>query len=239
MSIVVTIQGVIPPPRGDNHAWTEARIEEAPSDQGPWTQIEAITLSPVDADPLNPIPRDLTTEEATDFNLWYRVIFADADGDTTIPTTPLLNSNDEDPAFLPTIKQVGSLLHARTKNRFGVEVGTFTADTRPTHTEVEHIIWTALQNVNAALNGDVPDEWIQEASEIVALKAAMLVELSFFAEQVSTGRSPYDRYKELYDQKIAALLGAIRLTNDSNADITANSPQYSFNDHGIAGSFRW
>lgn len=89
---VVTFSGFIPPPRFDSIPWTELRIEEAPTEDGPWTQIDVQALNPVDADPADPATRSFTTELATGEGLWYRIIFADASGDTTLPTTPLLNA---------------------------------------------------------------------------------------------------------------------------------------------------
>jgi hypothetical protein len=45
--------------------WTQARIEEAPAETGPWTTIDTITLSPVDSDPTAPQARSFSTPNAT------------------------------------------------------------------------------------------------------------------------------------------------------------------------------
>lgn len=89
---VITFTGFVPPPRFDSLPWTEIRIEEAVDEAGPWTQIDTLAISPVDVDPSDPAARSFTTELASDGNLWYRIIFADVDGDVTLPTNPLLNS---------------------------------------------------------------------------------------------------------------------------------------------------
>lgn len=89
---VITFSGFVPPPRFDALAWTEVRIEEGPTEAGPWTQIDVIALLPVDADPADPASRSFTTELASDGELWYRIIFADLSGDVTLPTAPLLNA---------------------------------------------------------------------------------------------------------------------------------------------------
>ncbi|NAZ73858.1 hypothetical protein GTQ99_00235 [Kineococcus sp. T13] len=56
------------------------------------------------------------------------------------------------------------------------------------------------------------------AAELVALRAAMAVELSYFPEQIQTDSSPYDRLKELYDQGVKAALP--RVTEESGEDPT-------------------
>lgn len=80
MGIVVTLLGFTPLPR-QPPAWTQARIEEAVTADGPFTPIETIALD-LDADPLHPAARDLTTTEATLEAGWYRVTWLDAGGNT-------------------------------------------------------------------------------------------------------------------------------------------------------------
>lgn len=92
MSEVVTFSGFTPPPRYDNLPWTEVRIEESIAEGGPWTQIDTVALSPLDADPSMPAERAFTTELGTALDYWYRVIFADLSGDISQPTSPLQNT---------------------------------------------------------------------------------------------------------------------------------------------------
>lgn len=95
MSQVISFQSYSPTPRYDGLPWTEALIQEAAAADAvtaDWTTIDTITLSPVDADPENPASRDFTTQLASDTaNLWYRIVFADADGDLMLPTVPVQN----------------------------------------------------------------------------------------------------------------------------------------------------
>lgn len=94
MSQVITFTSYRPTPRYDGRPWTEAHVEEAPTALGPWTEIDAIELDPVDADPTAPATRNFTTEAASDTaGLWYRVIFYDALGDSSQPTDPVQNGN--------------------------------------------------------------------------------------------------------------------------------------------------
>lgn len=92
MAYVVTFQGYRPPPRYDDLAWTEARIDEAAAADGPWVELETITFDPVDADPTDPATRNLSTELGTALNQWYRIVFLDASGDQAQPTTAVQNT---------------------------------------------------------------------------------------------------------------------------------------------------
>jgi hypothetical protein len=107
--------------------------------------------------------------------------------------------------WAPTPDQVAQLLRARTKDSAGKEVGAWTADTRPTLVEVEGIIELAVGQLSAAIGAAVPDVCAQGAQGAAALLAAMLVELSYFPEQVRSDRSAYAEYKALYDGRVVML----------------------------------
>lgn len=101
---VITFRDFVPPARFDIPTplpWIEARIEESTASTGEaWTEIETITLDPVDPDPTAPLTRNITTEEASDTaGLWYRVVFVDADGDEAQPSQPLRNTDPAASAF--------------------------------------------------------------------------------------------------------------------------------------------
>ena len=94
MAQVITFEGFQPIARYDEIPWTQAKIEEGATEDGPWTALETIILDPVDADPSEPAYRNLTTELADDaFDLWYRITFIDGTGDQSIPTTPIQNTD--------------------------------------------------------------------------------------------------------------------------------------------------
>lgn len=95
MPEVITFLRYRPPERYDSLPWTEVRIEEAATEDGTYTQIDVIALSPLDADPADPAYRSFTTENGTAEDLWYRISFADADGDTTVPTAPIQNTTTD------------------------------------------------------------------------------------------------------------------------------------------------
>jgi hypothetical protein len=115
VSLVVSFEGYTPTARYDNTAWTEVRIEEATAAEGPWTLIDTISLSPVDADPANPATRSFTTENATADGLWYQLTFADATGDTLEPTFPVQNVASRPP--YATVDELASLLRIKASDR--------------------------------------------------------------------------------------------------------------------------
>jgi len=110
---VITFDAYRPSPRYDSLPWTEARVEEADTADGTWAQIDVFTLDPVDADPTNPAARSFTIENASDtLGLWYRVVFADASGDTLQPTQPIQNLPGSEP--YATVSELARILKIRT-----------------------------------------------------------------------------------------------------------------------------
>jgi hypothetical protein len=110
----------------------------------------------------------------------------------------------------PSILDVAALLRARTKDLNGVEVGTFTEDTRPTSTQLLTLIDRAVADVQAWLGSFPPPELAEAARMAAALETACLAELSYWPEQVQSNRSAYPEYKRLLDDKIEALREAVR-----------------------------
>lgn len=97
MGNVVSFEEQTPPARHDDVAWSEVRVQEAPAFGGPWTQIEVLELDPVDDDPSDPQERSFTSTEAGDIvGLWYRAVWADADGNVSAPTDPFQENPDFD-----------------------------------------------------------------------------------------------------------------------------------------------
>ena len=115
----------------------------------------------------------------------------------------------------PTVDQVAELLRART-NVMGSERGTFDADTRPTADQVGALITTAAQDVVAHVSSEVPAEYAPEATRLTALRAAALIEASFFPDQLDTDRSAHRQYTAMYLSGVQALAAtiprALRLT---------------------------
>jgi len=113
-------------------------------------------------------------------------------------------------SYMPSVQDVAALLRARTKDSTGVEVGTFNDDTRPTSAQAATMIDTAVNEVLVAV-GPGPPDWLGMGIKSAAtIKAAMLIELSYFPEQVQSSRSAYPEYAQLYQFEIQALQDAAR-----------------------------
>jgi hypothetical protein len=119
------------------------------------------------------------------------------------------------PSYLPTPTDVARLLRARTKDSHGQELGDWSDDTRPTAEEVSDLIDQALGPVLARIGFlEVPDadpdayaSVIPAARHLVTLGAAMLVEKSYFPEQVASDRSAYTLYQAEYADCLESLTG--------------------------------
>jgi hypothetical protein len=109
------------------------------------------------------------------------------------------------PAAWPTVDGVAALLRARTKDRNGNEVGTFSADTRPTATQVSAHIADAVQAVADELQADVPDTLYGSFAWCAKRYAACDIEKSYWPEQVASARSNYDQLWEQYLRAVEAL----------------------------------
>jgi hypothetical protein len=115
MAQVISFEDFTPIPRYDATPWTDARIEESDtstlSDTTVWTELETIPLSPVDADPSDPASRDFTTELASDdLELWYRIIFVDGNGDESIPTAPIQNTDPDETTAYASVDELFRIL---------------------------------------------------------------------------------------------------------------------------------
>jgi hypothetical protein len=115
MAQVISFEDFTPIPRYDATPWTDARIEESDtstlSDTTVWTELETIPLSPVDADPSDPASRDFTTELASDdLELWYRIIFVDGNGDESVPTAPIQNTDPDETTSYASVSELFRIL---------------------------------------------------------------------------------------------------------------------------------
>jgi hypothetical protein len=112
MGIVISFEDYRPPPRWDAEPWTAVRVQEAIASDGPWVQIDEIALSPTDADPTTPQNRSFTTD-GTAVGLWYRVLFVDADSDTSSVTAAIRNAAGTSTVYT-TVAELTRILKLRT-----------------------------------------------------------------------------------------------------------------------------
>lgn len=153
--------------------------------------------------------------------------------------------------YTPTVDSLGALLRARTKTKGGAEAGTFnpeasvgtSEETRPTAEGVEEQIATALGDISGIIGVDLEAKYVEPARRVAALRAALLIELSYWPEQVNSDRSPYDQLKVLYDEAWANLLASMGISLDDDggpATVDAGYPSYGgFPSTGIGMEFAW
>lgn len=106
------------------------------------------------------------------------------------------------PPWTPAITDVALYILARTRLKNGTLAGTFTSATTPTDDQVTEIIEQQVRLLTPRL-GDVADALADSATALLALKAAISVERSYFMEQIGTDLSPY---KELCEDFKLALM---------------------------------
>lgn len=111
------------------------------------------------------------------------------------------NGAQRPPVLEATPPRVAALLRARTKDNEGREIGLWTEATRPTVGQVVELIEYA-RNLLAGTLGPPGERCANGYEQLVVIQAAMLVELSYWPEQVRTDRSPYQHLAELYDRTL-------------------------------------
>lgn len=116
MSVVVTLEDFRPSPRYDGEPWTDAQIYEGTASTGVFTLLETQALSPVDSDPENPAYRNFTTDLGTADELWYQIVFVDADMSTGQPTAPIQNLPDDRPVYA-SVSELAQLLRVNATQR--------------------------------------------------------------------------------------------------------------------------
>jgi hypothetical protein len=213
MSYVVTLLDYAPPERSDGIPYVSASIEEGGSPEGPWAVIDVLAIVPAE-NPAEPEAANLTTDNATLAEGWYRVSWIDRVGGESAPSAPARNLAVLEGGVRPTVASVAMLLRARTKIKGGKEQGTFTALTRPTAMEVDALIEDALDEVMGKVQpveeGQGPigvgSPYERRVRGAVRLYAAILVETSYFPEQVKAGQSVAETYLTLYEFRIRALI---------------------------------
>lgn len=138
------------------------------------------------------------------------------------------------PPVTPDIHRVEALLRIRTRDKFQNEVGVWNEDTRPTGEQAAAMMAEAERQVKAKLGGVDPctEALADDAAACIHLKAAMLIEISYFGEQVAKDLSPYPELKEQYKEEIETLLNGIErecgVNVGTDPDAGSQDPEYDF-----------
>jgi len=118
--------------------------------------------------------------------------------------------------YTPTVSQVASHILSRTVNQYGIRLGTFTADTTPTDTEVDAVIAITMPEIADVIGDDIPQFLWDDAEAVASIRVAMQVEISFFSEQVSADRSAYPLLKEKYETAIENLVKQVTAADEGS-----------------------
>lgn len=225
MTEVVTFSDYTPAPRMDGQPWTTVLINESASQEGPWVLIDTIALTPVDSDPSQPASRSFTTHNATLTEGWYQIVFQDAFGHKAF-FDPKHNIQYGRGEWLPGVGDVARYVMSRTKDKYGNELGTFNADTRPTNVQVSEMIPESADRVTDVIGDNIPEVLWADAADVVAERTAMQIELDFFPEQVNTNRSPYAQLKQQYEEDLSRLSKQVEVVEEGG-DLSAVSTEPS------------
>lgn len=230
----------MPVAREDGLPWTLIRIEEGATDDGPWTLIDTLNMTPLDSDPSQPMARSFTTTLATLTEGWYRVSFRDAAAHIAY-SIPIHNVSPNAAPWTPSLSDIGLLILSRTRDKYGNLAGTFTAETEPTEEQAVRIAQKAAVDMADAMGDDIPEKLWDDAAEVVAKKAAMIIELSYYSDQVNTDRSIYPQLEKEYELQLANLQRAITLFKEGETDVTtsgvAKKASWGFRDPSTSLGF--
>lgn len=210
---VVSMDDFRPPSRNDGVKWSTLRIEESSDGTTSLGQIDSQVLTPLDADPKNPRARDWTTDNATlpKGTGYYRVRFGDTNGDLSEYSDWVL---DAPRPYIPSLRQVAVHIRARTVERAtNAFAGTFTDNTRPTGEEAWESIDQAVDDVKSetgSLPNNLQPEALKAVRALIALRAAMIIERSYYPEQVGANKSPYPALERDWIRRLPGVVQAVK-----------------------------
>lgn len=141
----------------------------------------------------------------------YNVVF-DTGGDDPLYLNELLTVAVTDPGTTfpdgttPTVAEVSALLRARTYVN-GQYHGVFDDETRPTGDEVQDLILMAASYVLGRTGTtSIPTALAASVRYGVALRAAALIEMSYWPEQAQENGSMFDMLTQTFDTHLAGLI---------------------------------
>lgn len=133
-------------------------------------------------------------------------------------------------AYTPSRDAVATLVRTRTVDSNGNELGAFSVNTRPNIAQADAVILDAMNEAYPFFGLNIPDApgdktlpgydadaLRKAASQAVAYRAAALIELSYFPEQVAAGRSPYQQYEDTWERMVKSLSSSIQEAGGGDA----------------------
>lgn len=108
-------------------------------------------------------------------------------------------------AFVPTVAALAAVMRARTLGAGNTITGQFSDETTPTADQAQEIILRATGDITGRVGTQIPDTQRELARSAILYKAAYLIELGYFPEQIDTDRSPADHYNSLWREALTGL----------------------------------
>jgi hypothetical protein len=138
----------------------------------------------------------------------------------------------------PSLELVAAVLRARTKDNEGVELGTWTDDTRPTDDQVIEMMSLAALDLFPCTGvfDDLEEIFWEPVSALIALYTAAMAELSHRPEQVNADRAVYDELMELYNRGREQVCAAIE---EVRAGGTVGGPDTTGLARGSFPAYDW
>lgn len=114
---------------------------------------------------------------------------------------------------MPTLADVGAQLWARTVDDEQESTGEFTENTAPTKVQAQKMLDQAYEDVRAVcVQGEIPERSYPAARRAITLRAAYLIELSYFPEQTTdTADSAYLQLRAQYEAALATFIRVAQL----------------------------
>jgi hypothetical protein len=166
----------------------------------------SVTLdAPLTAGDYNLVWRDVS--DPPGYEIFVPLFVADITGPQLTPVTdwPVPDSSQ----VTPSVDDVAALERTRTIDADGADQSTFTDATRPTVDDVSGLIDQAVAEVLSRLRPSFPATYYAHVRHAAALYAAILVESSYFREQLTEGSVA--TYRDLFDSAIAGLQSSINI----------------------------
>ncbi|MCW3039358.1 MAG: hypothetical protein JWM31_1263 [Solirubrobacterales bacterium] len=201
-----------PPPR--QAAWASVQTYEGPLTavlDSDYALIDSRAI-PADPTPLVPDPLVFDVDTCVYETGLYRFRFLTGSGVPSPFSSPVRSPKLLTADYAPSLDDVGALARARTKDSGGHEIGTFNENTRPTGAEVLRLIAMATAEVATRVEEPILTGFADAARAVIALRTAMLIEISYFPEDLQANGSAYGRFRGQFDESLISLNTALQPT---------------------------
>lgn len=120
---------------------------------------------------------------------------------------------------------VADLVRVRLVTDTGEFDDTFTADTVPTLTQAERLIDQGTNAIYTQIPGSIVEEWAPAAQHLAALYTAILIEASFYREQLTDDQ--VSLYQRLLTDGVVGLMTTVQRANETASRIIDSVRQRS------------